>query len=118
MVALNPFQGLERVHTRKKTTIPATREQAAAMAQALADIGHPALGAAALIAFEWHQRPENIIAGHLAWTDYRPADRPAAVRLFHHKTKSTYGCHSNTVDDGSTLSSKIGFRGYRGSGCL
>jgi hypothetical protein len=85
MVALNPFQGLERVHARK-TTVPATREQAAVLAQALADIGHPALGAAALIAFEWHQRPENIIAGHLAWTDYRPADRPNAVRIFHHKT--------------------------------
>jgi hypothetical protein len=58
MVALNPFQGLERVHARK-TIIPATREQAAALAQALADIGHAALGAAALIAFEWHQRPET-----------------------------------------------------------
>jgi hypothetical protein len=85
-VAINPFQGLERTYGRKKTTIPATRDQARALAQALADIGHPALGAAALIAFEWHQRPENIIAGHLAWTDYRPADRPAAVRIFHHKT--------------------------------
>lgn len=67
IVALNPFQGLERVQGRKTTT-PATRDQAAALARALADIGHPALGAAALIAFEWHQRPENIIAGHLTWT--------------------------------------------------
>ena len=56
-----------------------------ALTRALADIGHPALGAAALIAFEWHQRPENIVAGHLAWTDYRTAERPAAVRIFHHK---------------------------------
>jgi hypothetical protein len=85
MIAINPFRGLERVHARK-TTIPATREQAAALARPLADIGHPALGAAALIAFVWHQRTENIIAGHLAWTDYRPADRPTAVRIFHHKT--------------------------------
>jgi hypothetical protein len=85
MVALNPFQGLERVHGQQ-ATMPATREEAIALANAPAGIGHPALGAAALIAFEWHQRPENIIAGHLAWTDYRPADRPAAVRIFHHKT--------------------------------
>jgi hypothetical protein len=85
LVALNPFQGLERVHS-KGTTIPATREQAWALAQALSDIGHHALGAAALIAYEWHQRPENIIAGHLTWTDYRPSDRPKEVRIFHHKT--------------------------------
>jgi hypothetical protein len=45
MVALNPFQGLERVRSRKTTT-PATRDQAMALARALADIGHPALGAA------------------------------------------------------------------------
>jgi integrase len=39
-----------------------------------------------LICFEWHQRPENVIAGHIAWTDYRPTERPNAVRIVHHKT--------------------------------
>jgi integrase len=27
------------------------------------------------VCFEWHQRPENVLAGHLNWTDYRPAER-------------------------------------------
>jgi hypothetical protein len=85
LVALNPFQALERVRGRG-TTIPASREHAWALAQALAEIGHAALGVAALIAYEWHQRPENIVAGHLAWTDYRPSERSREVRIFHHKT--------------------------------
>ena len=38
------------------------------------------------ICFEWHQRPENVLAGHIAWTDYRPAERLDAVRIVHHKT--------------------------------
>ena len=45
-----------------------------------------AMGATALISFEWLQRPENILAGHLTWTDYRPLDHPNHVRIFHHKT--------------------------------
>jgi hypothetical protein len=83
-LALNPFQGLERVRGRG-TTIPASCEHAWALARALTEIGHAALGAAALIAYEWHQRPENIVAGHLAWTDYRPSERSREVRIFHHK---------------------------------
>jgi hypothetical protein len=39
-----------------------------------------------LICFEWHQRPENVLAGHITWTDYRPPNRPNAVRIIHHKT--------------------------------
>lgn len=39
-----------------------------------------------LICFEWHQRPENVLAGHLTWTDYKSPERPDAVRILHHKT--------------------------------
>jgi len=39
-----------------------------------------------LICFEWHQRPENVLAGHLTWADYRPTEGPNAVRVLHHKT--------------------------------
>src|SRR5262245_43243199 len=81
----NPFEGVTREHDSKET-VPATRAQAYALAEALADLGHPSLGLAALAAFEWHQRPENILAGHLKWTDYRPADRPTAVQVVHAKT--------------------------------
>jgi hypothetical protein len=48
--------------------------------------GHPALAAAALICFWWLQRPENVLDGHLTWHDYRPADHPNHVKIFHHKT--------------------------------
>jgi hypothetical protein len=44
------------------------------------------LAAVPLICFEWHQRPENVLAGHLTWADYKPPERPNAVRVFHHKT--------------------------------
>jgi hypothetical protein len=32
------------------------------------------------------KRPENVIEGHITWTDYRPAEHPHHVRIFHHKT--------------------------------
>jgi hypothetical protein len=39
-----------------------------------------------VICFEWLQRPENILAGYLRWTDYRSKDWPNAIRIEHHKT--------------------------------
>jgi hypothetical protein len=84
-IPLNPFVGVERVYGHG-TTEPASRHQALALAHALARLGHPSLGAAALICFEWLQRPESVLAGHLAWTDYRPPQRPRDVRIDHHKT--------------------------------
>lgn len=85
MVPLNPFLDVEKVRARGIVT-PATRVEAFRLAEALAAIDHLGLAVAALIAFEWHQRPENILGGHITWTDYRPADRPAEVCVFHHKT--------------------------------
>jgi hypothetical protein len=82
----DPFVGVERVRS-EGTTEPASRADAYALAEALAGMGHPALGAAALICYEWLQRPENILAGKISWTDYRPLNHPHAVRIDHHKTK-------------------------------
>jgi hypothetical protein len=82
----NPFEGVTK-EINSKETVPATRAEAYALAEALANLGHVSLGLAALAAFEWHQRPENILAGHLKWTDYRPADRPTAVQVAHAKTR-------------------------------
>jgi hypothetical protein len=39
-----------------------------------------------LVCFEWHQRPENVVAGRLTWGDYKRSDRPNWVRIEHHKT--------------------------------
>jgi hypothetical protein len=57
-----------------------------ALHRALVAAGEPHLAAVPLICFERHQRPENVLAGHLTWADYRPFERPDAVRVEHHKT--------------------------------
>ena len=81
----NPWRGLERVTT--KTVKPAaTRQEVYALAAALKEIGEPHLGAAALICFEWHQRPEHVRRGDITWADYRPDQRPDAVFVRHPKT--------------------------------
>lgn len=83
--AENPFRGVE-LDRSKGTTRPASRAEAYALSAALIAAGEPHLAAIPIICFEWHQRPENVICGHLAWTDYRPFDRPDSVRILHHKT--------------------------------
>ena len=40
----------------------------------------------AVICFEWLQRPENVLGGHIRWSDYRNERWPTAIRIFHHKT--------------------------------
>ena len=47
--------------------------------------GHRSVGTAAMIAFFWLQREVDILS-RLAWSQYRPADAPDLVRIFHHKT--------------------------------
>jgi hypothetical protein len=84
-VIVNPFADVERVRSTG-TTLPASREHAYALAEALAKLGHVVLGAVPLISFEWLQRPENVLAGHMRWSDYRPPEQPNAVRIDHHKT--------------------------------
>ena len=81
----NPFRGVEKDYGRG-TTRPATRDEAYALHDALVAAGELHLAAVPLICFEWHQRPENVLAGHLSWTDYRSAECPDAVRIQHHKT--------------------------------
>lgn len=83
--AENPWRGIER-DTTKQTKAAATRAEAYALANALRVIGEPHLGAAALICFEWHQRPEHVRAGDITWADWRPPQRPDAVMVRHHKT--------------------------------
>ena len=81
----NPFRGVLK-EGGSKTKPAATRGEAYALAEALKSIGEPHLGAAALICFEWLQRPENVIGGEITWGDYRGESHPTHVRIFHHKT--------------------------------
>ena len=81
----NPWKGVLRILT-KKTKPAATRNEVYALAYKLRELGDPHLGAAALICFEWLQRPENVLGGKITWADYRASDKPNHVRVFHHKT--------------------------------
>lgn len=85
-LAINPFEKVERHNYDRDTAKPATRDDVLAFASAAATAGHAAIGAAAMICFEWLQRPEDVRRGRITWTDYRPAERPTEVRVFHHKT--------------------------------
>jgi hypothetical protein len=48
-------------------------------------LGHHSIATAALIAFFWLQREEDIFL-RLAWSHYRPSEARNFARIFHHKT--------------------------------
>ena len=81
----NPFRGVEMQHGND-TAQPASRTEAYALHKVLLDAGEPHLAAVPLICFEWHQRPENVLAGHLTWPNYRPSNGRNTVTIEHHKT--------------------------------
>lgn len=82
----NPWRGVTKNRLTKATKPAATREQVCAFAKTAIQSGYPEAAAAAIICFEWLQRPENVLAGYIRWTDYRGREAPTAIRLFHHKT--------------------------------
>lgn len=82
----NPFQDVLRSKYERGTAIPATRDQVLALAKSADNTGHPAIGVAALICYEWLQRPADVRGGTLTWSDYRPESQPDKVKIFHHKT--------------------------------
>lgn len=82
----NPWAGVT-MKTRVKATKPAvTRDQVYQFAHGCVAAGEVEAAAAAVICFEWLQRPENVISGHLNWTDYRSEKHPNIIRILHHKT--------------------------------
>ena len=70
----------------KKIKPAATRDQVYTFAHGCLKRGYPEAAAAAVICFEWLQRPENVLEGHLRWADYRGPEATNAIRVFHHKT--------------------------------
>ncbi len=82
----NPWDGVTRKRRAKKTKAAVNREQVYAFAWGCIDLGQPEVAAAAVICFEWLQRPENVLAGYLRWTDYRSKEWPNAIKIEHHKT--------------------------------
>jgi integrase len=81
---VNPFDKMELSYNPKPTR-PVTRDELVRFVKAADDAGESSLGIAAMIAYYWLQREEDII-GRLGWSHYRPADAPDVARIFHHKT--------------------------------
>jgi hypothetical protein len=82
----NPWIGVTLKKRIKKKKPAVTRQQVYAFAHGCIERGRPEPAAVAVICFEWLQRPENVLAGYLQWTDYRSKEWPNAVRIEHHKT--------------------------------
>jgi hypothetical protein len=86
-VVPNPWVGVE-MEARPKITKPAaTRDQTYTFAWGCIERGFPEVGAAAVICFEWLQRPENVLAGYVRWSEYRSSEHPTMIRVEHHKTR-------------------------------
>jgi hypothetical protein len=81
----NPWVGVTMQTRVKLTKHAVSREQVYTFAHGCVEHGEPECGAAAVICFEWLQRPENVIAGHIKWTGYRTGPKPT-IRIEHHKT--------------------------------
>jgi hypothetical protein len=99
----NPWEGVTKKRRTKAIKPAATREQVYCFARGAIEAGRPELGAAAVVCFEFLQRPENVLAGYLAWPDYRPKDAPNAIRIVHHKTGATAWHPLEESADGGTV---------------
>jgi hypothetical protein len=67
----------------KLTKHAVTRDQVYAFVHGCIEHDEVEAAAVAVICFEWLQRPENVIAGHIRWTGYR--NGKPTTRIEHHK---------------------------------
>jgi hypothetical protein len=96
----NPWDGVTMDQRAKATKPAATREEVYAFAWGAIEARRPEAAAAAVICFEFLQRPENVLAGYVAW----PEDAPTAIRINHHKTGAIVWHPLEAIDDdGSTV---------------
>jgi hypothetical protein len=87
----NPWEGVTKHRRIMKTKPAATREQVYQFAWGAIDAGFPEPAAAAVICFEFLQRPENVLAGYLAWPDYRGQAAPNAIKITQASVGGDYG---------------------------
>jgi hypothetical protein len=99
----NPWDGVT-IKRRVKAKKPAvTREDVYRFAAGALALGRPEAAAAAVICFEWLQRPENVLGGVLRWPDYRGKEWPSAIKILHHKTGAVVWHPLQDTVDGATL---------------
>jgi hypothetical protein len=80
----NPFSKMDLAY-KAKPTRPVSYSELTRFVAAADQANHASIGTAAMIAFFWLQRQEDIVA-RLTWDHYRPAGAPERVKIFHHKT--------------------------------
>jgi len=80
----NPFEKMGLTYTAKPTKL-FQYDDLMKFVDAADGAGLRSVGTAAMIAFFWLQREIDILS-RFAWSQYRPADAPDLVRIFHHKT--------------------------------
>jgi hypothetical protein len=81
----NPFARMGLKSSDRETPTATFAELQAFRAKAV-ELGHPSLATAALTAWEWLQREEDIFASFDV-RHYRPKERPNTVRVMHEKTR-------------------------------
>jgi len=97
------FQYIAKDQRRVKIKKPAvTREQVYTFAWGAVDRGRQEAAAAAVICYEWLQRPENVLSGFLRWPDYRSKEWPSAIKILHHKNNTTVWHPQEETRDGVT----------------
>jgi hypothetical protein len=85
----NPWTGVTMQRRVKDKKSAVTRDDVYTFAWGAIERGCPEAAAAAVICYEWLQRPENVLAGVLGWSDYRSKKWPSAIKILHHKTGAT-----------------------------
>jgi hypothetical protein len=80
-----------------------TREDVYRFANGGIKLKKPEAAAAAVICFEWLQRPENVLAGFLRWPDYRSKEWPSAIKILHHKTGAVVWHPLEETAEGGTI---------------
>jgi hypothetical protein len=99
----NPWIGVTMKTRVKKIKPAATRKQVYRFANGCIERGESECAAAAVICFEWLQRPENVIAGHVKWSGYRTGPVPT-IQIEHHKTGAIIDHPlEDRLDDGSVV---------------
>jgi len=81
----NPFKGVD-VEYQPKQNRAATIAELMKFVRAADEDGTPSLGTAAMIAFYWLVREEDVF-NRMGWSDYRPAEHPDHVLAWHHKNR-------------------------------
>lgn len=98
----NPWVGVALKKRTRKVKRAVDRETVYRFADAAIDAGRPECAAAAVICFEWLQRPENVTGGYFRWTDYSPPAHQGWIQIEHHKTGARVW-HPLYDDDGTAF---------------